>query len=118
MVDQDLTRINKAIAKGELERNRVAQETSAGARGHRLHLLGLVSDGGVHSHYSHLIALANAAKEAGVTKIFVHAFTDGRDASPTGGAAYLKTCEKELEKSGGQVVMGTRAQFDGDRDRN
>src|SRR5947199_5972568 len=90
VVMQDLTRINKAFANGELERNKIAQETFAGARGHRLHLLGLVSDGGVHSHYLHLIALANAAKEADVTKIFVHAFTDGRDASPTGGAHDLQ----------------------------
>ena len=67
IVYQDLTRINKAIAEGELKRNRILQETFAGARGHRLHLLGLLSDGGVHSHYSHLIALANAAREAGVT---------------------------------------------------
>src|SRR5438067_12439497 len=94
IVYQDLTRINKAIEQGELTRNRVLQETFAGARGHRLHLLGLVSDGGVHSHYSHMIALANAAHDAGVAEIFVHAFTDGRDTSPTGGAAYLKTCEK------------------------
>jgi len=65
IVLQDLTRINKAIAAGELDRNRVAQETFAAARGHRLHLLGLVSDGGVHSHYDHMIALANAAKAAG-----------------------------------------------------
>src|SRR6478672_2033862 len=100
IVYQDLTRINKAIEEGELTRNRVLQETFAGARGHRLHLLGLVSDGGVHSHYTHMIALANAAREAGVTENFVHAFTDGRDTSPTGGAACLKTCEKELEKSG------------------
>src|SRR6266496_210069 len=91
IVYQDLTRINKAIAEGELARNRVLQETFAGAKKHRLHLLGLVSDGGVHSHYLHLIALAKAAKAANVTEIFVHAFTDGRDASPTGGAAYLKT---------------------------
>ncbi|PYJ31179.1 MAG: 2,3-bisphosphoglycerate-independent phosphoglycerate mutase, partial [Verrucomicrobia bacterium] len=79
IVYQDLTRINKAIAKGELTRNPVLQETFTGARGHRLHLLGLVSDGGVHSHYSHMIALAKAAHEAGVLEIFVHAFTDGRD---------------------------------------
>src|SRR5438128_2923553 len=85
IVYQDLTRINKAIANGELARNRVAQEAFAAARQHRIHLLGLVSDGGVHSHYSHLIALANAAKAAGVREIFVHAFTDGRDSSPTGG---------------------------------
>src|SRR5947209_20474742 len=66
IVLQDLTRINKAIAAGELERNKVAQETFAAARGHRLHLLGLISDGGVHSHYDHMIALANIAKKAGV----------------------------------------------------
>src|ERR1700758_4038043 len=85
VVLQDLTRINKAIAADELARNKVAQETFAAARGHRLHLLGLVSDGGVHSHYDHMIALANAAKKAGVDDIFVHGFTDGRDSSPTGG---------------------------------
>src|SRR5882757_2519796 len=72
IVYQDLTRINKAIADGELSRNAVLQEILAGARGHRLHLLGLVSDGGVHSHYSHMIALTNAAHTAGVTEIFVH----------------------------------------------
>jgi 2,3-bisphosphoglycerate-independent phosphoglycerate mutase len=117
IVYQDLTRINKAIAEGELTRNRVLQETFAGARGHRLHLLGLVSDGGVHSHYTHMIALANAAREAGVTEIFVHAFTDGRDTSPTGGAACLKTCEKKLQKSGGQIVTVIGRYFAMDRDR-
>src|SRR5207248_1761542 len=89
IVYQDLTRINKAIADGELERNRVLQDTLAGVSGHRLHLLGLVSDGGVHSHYSHMIALANAAHAAGVKEIFVHAFTDGRDTSPRGCAGFL-----------------------------
>jgi 2,3-bisphosphoglycerate-independent phosphoglycerate mutase len=117
IVYQDLTRINKAIKEGELTRNRVLQETFARARGHRLHLLGLVSDGGVHSHYSHMIALANAAREGGATEIFVHAFTDGRDTSPTGGAAYLKTCEKELEKSGGRIVTVVGRYFAMDRDR-
>jgi 2,3-bisphosphoglycerate-independent phosphoglycerate mutase len=117
IVYQDLTRINKAIKEGELTRNRVLQETFAKARGHRLHLLGLVSDGGVHSHYSHMIALANAAHDAGITQIFVHAFTDGRDTSPTGGADYLKTCEKELEKSGGQIVTVVGRYFAMDRDR-
>src|SRR5260370_36775970 len=83
VVLQDLTRINKAIAAGELKRNPVAQETFSAARGHRLHLLGLVSVGGVHSHYKHMIALANAAKSAGVDEIFLHPFTDWRDSSPT-----------------------------------
>src|SRR2546421_3891441 len=117
IVLQDLTRINKAIAAGELERNKVAQETFAAARGHRLHLLGLVSNGGVHSHYDHMIALANAAKKAGVTDILVHAFTDGRDASPTGGREYLKYCEQNLRATGAQIVTIVGRYFAMDRDR-
>src|SRR6202045_3384363 len=66
IVYQDLTRINKAIADGEFTRNRVLQDAFAIARGRRLHLLGLVSDGGVHSHYQHVIAMADTAKAAGV----------------------------------------------------
>ena len=117
IVYQDLTRINKAIADGELQGNRVLQDTLAGTRGHRLHLLGLVSDGGVHSHYSHMIALANAAHAAGVNEIFVHAFTDGRDTSPTGGSAFLRTCEKELEHCGAQIITVIGRYFAMDRDR-
>lgn len=117
IVYQDLTRINKAIAEGELARNHVVQGAFAASRGHRLHLLGLVSDGGVHSHYSHMIALANAANAAGVTEIFVHAFTDGRDASPTGGRDYLKICEEELQASGARIVTVVGRYFAMDRDR-
>jgi 2,3-bisphosphoglycerate-independent phosphoglycerate mutase len=117
IVYQDLTRINKAIAEGELSHNAVLQEILAGARGHRLHLLGLVSDGGVHSHYLHMVALANAAKEAGVEDIFVHAFTDGRDASPTGGARYLRICEAALRNSGAQIATVIGRYFAMDRDR-
>jgi 2,3-bisphosphoglycerate-independent phosphoglycerate mutase len=117
IVLQDLTRINKAIAAGELEHNSVAQETFAAARGRRLHLLGLVSDGGVHSQYDHMIALANAAKAAGVDEIFVHAFTDGRDSSPTGGRKYLKTSEEQLRESGAQIVTVVGRYFAMDRDR-
>ena len=98
IVYQDLTRINKAIAEGELARNQVAQEAFAKARGHRLHFLGLVSEGGVHSHYRHLLALAEAAQAAGVKKIFVHAFTDGSDASPTGGADNFGNARRTGEK--------------------
>jgi 2,3-bisphosphoglycerate-independent phosphoglycerate mutase len=117
IVYQDLTRINKAIADGELQRNRVLQDTFVAARGHRLHLLGLMSDGGVHSHYSHMIALANAAHATGITEIFVHAFTDGRDTSPTGGAEFLTTCEKKLEHSGAKIVTVVGRYFAMDRDR-
>ncbi len=117
IVYQDLTRINKAIADGELERNAVLHEALARARGHRLHLLGLVSDGGVHSHYLHLIALANAAHAAGVKDIMVHAFTDGRDSSPTGGAGYLEICEEKLRNSGARIATIVGRYFAMDRDR-
>jgi len=117
IVYQDLTRINKAIADGELARNRVAQSAFAAARGHRLHLLGLVSDGGVHSHYEHMIALANAAHQAGVEEIFIHAFTDGRDSSPTRGRQYLEACEKQLETSGAKIITVVGRYFAMDRDR-
>src|SRR6266567_8931342 len=77
IVYQDLTRINKTIREGELSRNKVLQKAFAETRGRRLHFIGLVSDGGVHSHYEHLFALADAAKQVGVEEIFVHAITDG-----------------------------------------
>jgi 2,3-bisphosphoglycerate-independent phosphoglycerate mutase len=117
IVYQDLTRINQTIADGELERNCVLHDALAAARGHRLHLLGLVSDGGVHSHYLHMVALANAAHAAGVTEIFVHAFTDGRDTSPTSGAGFLRTCEKELEHSRAKIITVVGRYFAMDRDR-
>jgi len=117
IVYQDLTRINKAVAGGELQHNRVLLDALASAGGHRLHLLGLISDGGVHSHYAHMVALANAAHAAGVKDIFVHAFTDGRDTSPTGGAAFLKTCENELENSGAKIITVVGRYFAMDRDR-
>lgn len=117
IVYQDLTRINKAIAEGELARNPIARESFERARGHRLHFLGLVSDGGVHSHYEHLIALAQAARAAGVTDIMVHAFTDGRDTSPTGGAGFLETCTVELAKCGAQIATVVGRYFAMDRDR-
>ncbi|MEP6698277.1 MAG: 2,3-bisphosphoglycerate-independent phosphoglycerate mutase [Verrucomicrobiota bacterium] len=117
IVYQDLTRINKAIAEGELANNSIAQEAFARARGRRLHFLGLVSDGGVHSHWRHLVALAQAAREAGVTDILVHAFTDGRDSSPTGGAAFLETCATALEENGAGIATIIGRYFAMDRDR-
>jgi 2,3-bisphosphoglycerate-independent phosphoglycerate mutase len=117
VVYQDLTRINKAVEEGDFDRNPVLAQLFAQARGTRLHLLGLVSDGGVHSHYAHLIALAKAAHKAGVTDIMVHAFTDGRDSSPTGGAAYLHTCEIELAPTGARIATVVGRYFAMDRDR-
>jgi 2,3-bisphosphoglycerate-independent phosphoglycerate mutase len=117
IVYQELTRINKAIADGTLAQNKVLQETFAKARGSRLHFLGLVSDGGVHSHYAHLVALANAAKEAGVSDIIVHAFTDGRDTSPTGGADFLYTLHRELQPSGAGIATVVGRYYAMDRDK-
>jgi 2,3-bisphosphoglycerate-independent phosphoglycerate mutase len=117
IVYQDLTRINEAIAEGELGWNPTARETFARAQGHRLHFLGLVSDGGVHSHYKHLVALAREAKAAGATDILIHAFTDGRDTSPTGGAGFLESCAAELTKCGARIATVIGRYFAMDRDR-
>jgi 2,3-bisphosphoglycerate-independent phosphoglycerate mutase len=117
VVYQDLTRINKAIAEGELGRNSALRDVFARAQGHRLHFLGLVSDGGVHSHYKHLVALAREAKAAGATDILVHAFTDGRDTSPTGGAGFLEACTAELMECGARVATVIGRYFAMDRDR-
>ena len=117
IVFQDLTRINNAIADGELSRNTVLEELFRQTRGHRLHLLGLVSEGGVHSHYTHLLAIAQAAQKAGLQEIFVHAFTDGRDASPTGGADVLRECESALSRMGAKIVTVIGRYFAMDRDR-
>jgi 2,3-bisphosphoglycerate-independent phosphoglycerate mutase len=117
IVYQDLTRINKAIADGELAGNPVLVEAFRKAKGSRLHLLGLVSDGGVHSHQDHLIALCRAAKAAGVNEILIHAITDGRDTSPTSGAGYLATVEKGIEGTGAQVATVIGRYFAMDRDK-
>src|ERR1700738_4960597 len=93
IVYQDFTRINKAILDGELKSNPVIQQAFESAAG-RLPFIGLVSDGGVHSHQDHLIALVNEAARVGVKDILIHSITDGRDTSPTGGAEYLATVEK------------------------
>ena len=117
IVYQDLTRINKAIKDGELKSNPILQQAFSEARGHRLHFLGLVSDGGVHSHQDHLIALANAAKDAGVDDILVHAITDGRDTSPTGGAGYLAYVEAGLKPSGAVIATVIGRYYAMDRDK-
>ncbi|MBK1832755.1 2,3-bisphosphoglycerate-independent phosphoglycerate mutase [Roseibacillus ishigakijimensis] len=117
IVYQDLTRINKCIADGELGQNEVLKDAFAKAKGKRLHFLGLVSDGGVHSHQNHLVALASEAKAAGVEDIFVHAITDGRDTSPTGGKAYLSEVESKLAESGARIATVVGRYYAMDRDK-
>ncbi len=116
VVYQDFTKINKAIADGELAENEVLRAAFEKAKGGRLHLLGLVSDGGVHSHQDHLVALAGAAKDAGVDDILVHAITDGRDTSPTGGKGYLTDVVEGLKPSGAVVATVVGRYFAMDRD--
>ena len=117
IIYQDLTRINKAIAEGAIARSKVLEEMFARSRGSRLHFLGLVSDGGVHSYVSHLVALANGAKAAGVSDIMVHGFTDGRDTSPTGGADFLATLNRALQASGARIVTVIGRYYAMDRDK-
>lgn len=100
IVYQDLVRINLAIENGSFFRNKElikALENAKHGTG-RIHFLGLVSDGGVHSHVNHLLALLDAAKAHGVPKAFVHAFTDGRDTSPTSGVKYIEQVLNHLKK--------------------
>jgi|688.fasta_scaffold26132_2 2,3-bisphosphoglycerate-independent phosphoglycerate mutase len=117
IVYQDLTRINKSIRDGELAKMPVLVEAFEKAKGKRLHFLGLISDGGVHSHQDHLAALCNAAKAAGVTDLMVHAITDGRDTSPTGGADYMAKLEADLKPSGANIATVIGRYYAMDRDK-
>ncbi len=117
IVYQDLTRINKAIVDGEISGNAVFKVAMEKAKAGRLHFVGLVSDGGVHSHQDQLIALVRLAKEAGVDDIFIHAITDGRDTSPSGGAGYLAKVEDEVAKCGARVATVVGRYFAMDRDK-
>ena len=116
IVYQDLTRINKSIREGTLQKNAVLQEAFAKAKGHRLHFLGLVSDGGVHCHQDHLTALCDAAKAAGCDDLMVHAITDGRDTAPQGGAAYMSKLERDLAPSGATIATVIGRYYAMDRD--
>ena len=98
IVYQELTRINLAIGDGSLAKDQTFKDALAAASGKRIHFLGLVSDGGVHSHIDHLLALLKIAGSAGSAEIFVHAITDGRDCSPTSGREFLRTLEQTVAK--------------------
>jgi 2,3-bisphosphoglycerate-independent phosphoglycerate mutase len=117
IVYQDFTRINKAILDGELTTNPVIREAFEAAKKSRLHFIGLVSDGGVHSHQDHLIALVKEAGNCGVKEILIHAITDGRDTSPTGGADFLSTVKTETTPSGAIIATVVGRYFAMDRDK-
>jgi 2,3-bisphosphoglycerate-independent phosphoglycerate mutase len=119
IVYQELQRINVAIRTGELAGNKVLQDTFDYAKDNdkALHLIGLVSDGGVHSHITHLKALTQIAKDKGLTKVFIHAFTDGRDTDPKGGLTYMEDLVAHLQTTVGQVASITGRYYAMDRDK-
>ena len=98
VVYQELQRINKAIREGEMAKNQALQASFRYAIDQKkpLHLIGLVSDGGVHAHIQHLIALVDLAQAAGVPAIYIHAFTDGRDTDPKSGKGFIQTLESHI----------------------
>lgn len=119
VVEMDITRIDSLIAANQLSGNPAVAAAFARAREHSrsLHLLGLVSDGGVHAHQAHLYALLRAAKAAGVERVYVHAFLDGRDTLPTSGAGYLRALLAKMQEYGiGKLASVSGRYYAMDRD--
>ena len=119
VVYQDLVRIDKAVADSSLEREPVLKAAFAEATkpGKRLHLMGLVSNGGVHSSQAHLEALCHMAGRAGVTDILIHAFMDGRDTDPMSGAGFLRSLERNIAGSPARIASLIGRYFAMDRDK-
>ena len=118
VVYQDLVRINKSIAEHKL----ASMPTLAGAYAYAqenkkdVHLIGLLSDGGVHSHINHLKALCTVAADYGLPNVYIHAFTDGRDTDPKGGVKYINELEQHLEKTTGAIASIVGRYYAMDRD--
>ena len=119
IVRMDMTRIDTAIADGSFftDPTLVYAMHHAAMTGRGLHLIGLLSDGGVHSHQRHLFALLRMARQQGVHNVFVHAFMDGRDTMPTSGLGYLQQCHQQFEQIGvGKFASISGRYFAMDRD--
>lgn len=118
IVYQELARINKAIKENELEKNKALQELIklAKTENKKIHLLGLVSDGGVHSHINHLKALVEIFDKNGIEQSFIHAFMDGRDTSPTGGKDYLQNVLEAIENTPTKLASVIGRYYAMDRD--
>lgn len=119
VVYQDLVKINKAVEEKELDTNPQLLEALAYAKSKNksLHLIGLLSDGGVHAHINHLKGLCTIAKNQGLTRVFIHAFTDGRDTDPKGGIHYLTNLQDHLKKTTGQIASVVGRYYAMDRDK-
>jgi 2,3-bisphosphoglycerate-independent phosphoglycerate mutase len=117
IVHMDISRIDQLIASGEFARQPLLLEAMERARARQLHLLGLVSDGGVHSHIEHLYALLRMARENKVPRVFVHCFMDGRDTPPNSGIDFLRALEQKMREYGvGQIATVIGRYYAMDRD--
>lgn len=119
VVFQDLVKINKACEDGSLAENPELKKAYAYAKENnkKVHLLGLMSQGGVHSSQAHIHALLDVANNAGLTDVFVHAFMDGRDTDPKSGKGFMTELEAHMAKSVGQVASATGRYYAMDRDK-
>ena len=119
IVYQELQRIHVAIKTGEFANNQVLKNAIQYAKQNNkpLHLIGLVSDGGVHSHINHVKALISLCKEEGLTNVLVHAFTDGRDTDPKSGLGFLTDLQNHLRETGGEIASITGRYYAMDRDK-
>ncbi|MBW6519061.1 MAG: 2,3-bisphosphoglycerate-independent phosphoglycerate mutase [ANME-2 cluster archaeon] len=120
VVYQDITRINKSIRDGEFFSNKVFSDafTRVLEKGSSLHLMGLLSDGGVHSHVDHLFSLLEMAKIAGLDRVYVHAFLDGRDVPPRSALKYIAQTEKRMQELGiGKIATISGRYYSMDRDK-
>ncbi|HXA67470.1 MAG TPA: 2,3-bisphosphoglycerate-independent phosphoglycerate mutase [Bryobacteraceae bacterium] len=114
----DVTRIDQMIASGDFFKNPVLLDSMQHARTHRLHLMGLCSDGGVHSLLTHLHALIKLAKQEMVPQVFVHCFMDGRDTPPESGAGFLEQIQREMRQFGiGRIASVSGRYYAMDRDQ-
>ncbi|MCC1483253.1 2,3-bisphosphoglycerate-independent phosphoglycerate mutase [Winogradskyella immobilis] len=119
IVYQDLVKINLAIENNTLQQETVLLNAFNYAKQNNknVHLLGLVSDGGVHSHINHLFGLLDAANDYGLDTVFVHAFTDGRDVDPKSGYGFINKLEDKLKSSTGTLATVTGRYYSMDRDK-
>ena len=119
IVYQDLVKITKAIEDKSIEKNNVLKEAFkyARKRGKKVHFLGLLSDGGVHSHLDHLESLLEMTVKFNCPDVFVHGFTDGRDVDPKSGKGYIEELEKKLNATGSKLASITGRYYAMDRDK-
>ncbi|BAO76258.1 2,3-bisphosphoglycerate-independent phosphoglycerate mutase [Winogradskyella sp. PG-2] len=119
IVYQDLVKINLAVKNKTLQEEQVLKNAFEYAKTNNknVHLLGLISDGGVHSHINHVFGLVNAANDYGLEDVFVHAFTDGRDVDPKSGYGFISELEDHLNKTTGKLATVTGRYYAMDRDK-